>query len=93
MKQKKQKNTFLSVAKKQKGGVSSIFSNAEEILAFNERFLGDLAGVDGGGSAVGIGGVGNNKRTGIGATFRRQPLDMFKLYSVYVKHYPQAIKR
>lgn len=80
---------FASFAFISAGSVSKIFSNAEGILTFNEKFLRDLAGLDGGG-AVGNGG-GNRK--GIGATFRRQPPDMFKPYSVYVKQYPQAMKR
>lgn len=61
-----------------------IFANAEEVLAFNEQILRDLVGRDGGG----VGG----RRKSIGATFRRQPLDMFIPYSVYVKNYPQALK-
>ncbi|CAM9631084.1 unnamed protein product, partial [Hapterophycus canaliculatus] len=68
------------------GAVSAIFSNAEEILAFNEQFLRDLATCDGGG-------VTGVRRKSIGAIFRKQPLDMFKPYSVYVKNYPQAVKR
>lgn len=67
------------------GSVSEIFSNAEEVLAFNEQVLRDLAGRDGG--------VVGGKRKSIGATFNRKPLDMFKPYSVYVKKYPQALKR
>lgn len=67
------------------GCVSEIFSNAEEILAFNEQLLQNLTSRDGGGVGA--------RRRGIGATFRRQPLDMFKPYSTYVKNYPQAIKR
>lgn len=70
------------------GGVSKIFSNAEEILAFNENLLQDLASLDGGLAA----GNGGGKIIGIGAAFRRQPLDMFKPYTVYVKQYPQAMK-
>lgn len=75
------------------GDVSKIFSNAEEILAFNENFLRDLAGLDGGFATGNSGGGGGGKKLTIGATLRRQPLDMFKPYSVYVTQYPQAIKR
>eukprot|EP00903_Cladosiphon_okamuranus_P014391 g13359.t1 len=67
------------------GNVLDIFSNAEEVLAFNEQILRDLTGRN-------EGGVVGGRRKGIGATFRRQPLDMFKPYSVYVKKYPQALK-
>lgn len=67
------------------GSVLEIFSNAEEVLAFNEQVLLDLASRDGG--------LVGGRRRSIGATFRRQPLDMFKPYSEYVNQYPQALKR
>ncbi|CAM9475612.1 unnamed protein product [Ectocarpus sp. 6 AP-2014] len=66
------------------GGVSEIFSNVAAILEFNERFLSGLAGRDGE--------VVDGRRRGIGTTLRRQSLDMFKPYSVYVKNYPQSLK-
>eukprot|EP00752_Nemacystus_decipiens_P004215 g3852.t1 len=64
--------------------VLDIFSNAEEVLAFNEQILLDIAGPGGG--------VVGGRRKSIGATFRTQPDEMFKSYSVYVNKYPQALK-
>lgn len=60
-------------------GVSEIFANVEQLLAFNSRFLQDLT-------------AEYEKHKQVGSAFK-QVENLLETYSVYVQNYPDAMKR